>query len=359
MKFVIRAGGVGTRLWPFSRSRKPKQFHALAGSRTMLQEGVDRLRPMAPIEDIYVSTSAELAGLVRQQIPDLAPDRLILEPALRNTGPAVGLECVLLEARHPGCTVASLGSDHYIGKEDEFRRVLGAAGTGAEQFPDYLFTVGVRPTRAEVGYGYIRKGTMLGRAAGEPVYRVAQFTEKPDAERAREYLASGEFLWNSNIFVWKASLVLELLARHEPELHQGLMRIAQGVGTRDEAGVIAREYPALKSIAVDHALLERSSQVAALEADIGWGDIGSWAALTDVLTADEAGNLLSGEVLALDSRGVTAYGPPDKLIALVGVEDLVVVDTEDALLVCRKDQAQRVKEVLERLQAQPRYRRYT
>jgi mannose-1-phosphate guanylyltransferase len=199
----------------------------------------------------------------------------------------------------------------------------------------------------------------LDRVQGEAVYQVEAFTEKPDAERARQYTESGHYLWNANQFVWKAATVLELFARFEPQLHAGLMRIKAAVGTPQEAQVIAEVYPQLQSVAVDNAILERAPQVAALEGDLEWGDIGSWGTLTDVLKADEQGNLFSGQVLALDARGVTAYGPPEKLIALMGVEDLVIVDTPDALLVCRKGQAQRVREVMERLKAEEKYRKYT
>ncbi len=359
MKFVIRAGGLGTRLWPYSRARRPKQFHAMAGGElTMIQDAVARLKPLASPEDIYVSTGADMVPLVRDQLPDLARDHLIVEPALRNTGPAVGLECALLEARYPGCAIASLGSDHYIGKAAEFRRLLEVTATALERHPRYLFALGVAPTRVETGYGYILKGKPLDKVAGEPIHTVEGFTEKPEEEQARAYLESGRYLWNTNMFAWKARTVLDLFARFEPEIHQALMRVMEAAGTSSEEGVIAREYPRLKAIAVDHAILERAGNVATIEADMEWGDIGSWAALTDVLPADGDGNLFAGETLALDVRDVTAYGFKDKLLALVGVEDLVVVDTEDALLVCRKEEAQRVKEVLECLQRRDEFRRY-
>ena len=359
MKFVIRAGGVGTRLWPYSRTAKPKQFHAMAGDRTMIQEAVARIEPIAGPEDIYVSTGVGMEGLVQEQLPQVLPAQLIVEPALRNTGPAVGLECALLEARYPGCTVASLGSDHYIGKAEEFCRLLQVAEDALEAHPEFLFTIGIKPTRVETGYGHIRKGETLWQVANELVYAVEEFTEKPDAARAHAYTKSGQYLWNSNMFVWKAATVLRLFGSFEPEMCKILGRIQDAVGTAAEAEVIEREYPQLQAIAIDNAIIERAEQVATLEGDIEWGDIGSWAALTDVLAADAEGNLLAGEVLALDARQVTAYGQKDKLIALIGVEDLVVVDTEDALLVCHKDAAQRVKEILERLQEEKNRRRYT
>lgn len=346
MKFVIRAGGFGTRLWPYSRTTRPKQFHRMVGERTMLQEAAHRIRPLADVRDLHVSTGSELVALVRNQLPELPETGLIVEPALRNTGPAVGLECVLLESRYPGCTVASLGSDHHIGRPDEFCRLLRAAGDAAEEDPDALFLLGVKPTRVDTGYGYIRKGGVAGRVDGEPVYGVAQFREKPDEPTARRYVESGDYLWNSNMFVWKARTVLALFEQFEPELHRILMRIRAAAGTASERDVIAREYPRMTEVAIDHAIIERAPRVAALEADIDWSDIGSWGALTDVLPVDAEGNLVSGEVLNLNSRDNTAYGVEGKLIALVDVEGLVVVDTPDALLICRRDGAQRVREVV-------------
>ncbi|MFH1568604.1 MAG: sugar phosphate nucleotidyltransferase, partial [Gemmatimonadota bacterium] len=359
MKFVIRAGGVGTRLWPYSRATRPKQFHAMAGAATMLQEAVERLRPLADPGDIYVSTGKAMVELVRQQLPALPPDQLIVEPALRNTGPAVGLECALLEARFPGCTVASLGSDHYIGRPEELVALLRAAAEAADAHPDYLFTIAVQPTRPETGYGYVHKGEVLCRAAGRPVYRALEFTEKPDEERARRYVASGEYLWNTNMFVWRAATMLELFAHFQPATSAVLERIRAAAAGPEWRALVEAEYAGLEAVAIDNAIIERAERVATLEGDLSWGDIGSWAALTDVLPMDESGNLVRGRVLAIDARGVVAYGGRDKLIALVGVEDLVVVDTEDALLVCRRDQAQRVREILERLKADPDLTRYS
>jgi mannose-1-phosphate guanylyltransferase len=359
MKFVIRAGGIGTRLWPYSRKSRPKQFHTMSGSTTMIQSAVERIAAISNREDVYVSTGRQMAHLVHEQLPELSTAQLIVEPALRNTGPAVGLECALLEARYPGCVVASLGSDHYIGKGDVFCRLLQAAEAALEQYPDYLFTLGVKPTRAETGYGYIRRGAVLRELDGVQIYAVDGFREKPDAVVAQQYLDNGDYLWNSNMFVWKAATVLELFARYEPDMYEILQRIGAAAGSVNEAEIIAAEYPKLKAVAIDNAIIERADKVATLAADIDWGDIGSWAALTDVLAIDDAGNLLAGDIAAIDVKNSTVYGRKDKLIALIGVEDLVVVDTEDALLVCRKDDAQRVKEILEYLETDKRYARYT
>lgn len=359
MKFVIRAGGVGTRLWPYSRSHRPKQFHAMAGDRTMLQEAVERIGPIATPDDIFVSTGSEMAWLVREQLPNLPEDHLIIEPALRNTGPAIGLECALMEARFPGCAVASLGSDHFIGMADEFCRLLQVAEETINTHGDQLLVMGAKPTRPETGYGYIRTGSELGEFMGEPVYRVEQFTEKPDEVSARAYLESGRYLWNINMFVWKAATMLDLIARFEPQMYAVLMHIKEAAESNQEAEIIATEYPQLTAGAIDTQVIERTDKVMVLEAVMNWGDIGSWAALADVLPTDEEGNLIAAEALKLDAKNNIVYGPKGKLLALVGVEDLVVVDTEDALLVCSRSQSQRVKEVMEQLKRNAGHERYT
>ena len=346
MKFVIRAGGVGTRLWPLSRKSKPKQFHALTGEHTMLQEAVNRLNSLAKMDDLFVSTSVKLWHIVREQLPELHTENAILEPALRNTGPAVGLECALLEARFPGCTIASLGSDHHIGKPEEFCRLLKVAEDALENSAETLFVLGVKPTRADTGFGYIQKGDVIAKINNEPVYAVESFKEKPDAAAAKAYLESGQYLWNSNMFVWKARTMLDLFSKFEPEMYALLEQIGTAVKEGREADVIAAVYPQMKNIAIDQAIIERALDIVTLQADIDWSDIGAWGALTDVLPVDENGNLLLGNVLSLNAKNTTVYGNKDKVIALVNVENLIVVDTGDALLIVPRDGSQRVKDVV-------------
>lgn len=346
MKFVIRAGGVGTRLWPLSRKSKPKQFHALTGKRTMLQEAVHRLGSLAKTDDLYVSTGVELLHSVREQLPELSAENAIVEPALRNTGPAVGLECALLEARFPGCTIASLGSDHHIGKPEEFCRLLKVAEDALKDRTETLFILGVKPTRIDTGFGYIQKGDVIATINNEPVYAVESFKEKPDTETAKTYLDSGQYLWNSNMFVWKARTILDLFAKFEPEIYARLEQIGTAAKVGREADVIPEVYPKMKNIAIDHAIIERAPDIATIEADIDWSDIGAWGALTDVLPVDDNGNLLQGKVLSLNTKNTTVYGSKDKIIALVDVENLIVVDTGDALLILPRDSSQRVKDVV-------------
>ena len=359
MKIVIRAGGIGARLWPYSRKNRPKPFHAFVGGQSMIQTAVARVASLAGPDDLYVSTGVRTVARVREQLVDLPEDHLFVEPAIRNTGPAVGLECALLEARYPGCTVASLGSDHHVGRPDEFRRLLRVAEAALEEMPETLFTIGVKPTAADTGLGYIQVGDPLGEVLEEPIFEVKGFTEKPDEAQARAYVHSGEYLWNSNMFAWKARTMLDLFSRFEPEIYDILDRIHRAAARGNEAEVIANEYPKMKDIPIDSAILERAQPLATLKADIDWSDIGTWGALGDLLPKDREGNLLSGDVLALDTHDVTAYAPDGKLIALIDVEDLVVIDTSDALLICPRDRTQRVKDVVNRLSRERNRERYT
>ncbi|MBS11340.1 MAG: mannose-1-phosphate guanylyltransferase [Gemmatimonadetes bacterium] len=349
MKFVIRAGGIGSRLWPYSRQSQPKQFHAFEGDMTMLQHAYHRVVTIASGEDRYVSTGAAHDSLVREQLPELGDDHVIIEPALRNTGPAVGLECVLLEHHAPGCTIASLGSDHHIGKPEEFCRLLLAAEEALIEHPDTLILVGVKPWCAETAYGYIQKGGVIHEANDEPIYAVEAFKEKPDVETAQVWFESGNYLWNSNMFVWRADTLLRLFERFEPEIYEGLMTIKASLGTDDADRVLSEVYPTLKEIPVDNAILEKAEKVAVVEADIDWSDIGSWGAMSDVLPTDSDDNLLNGNVISIDAKNTTVYSQTDKLIALVGVDNLAIVETEDALLILPRDESQRVRDLVDKL----------
>lgn len=349
MKIVVRAGGVGSRLWPFSRENKPKQFHSFVGEGSLIQQTVERLKPIVASEDIFVSTHSRHTSLILQQLPDFTWHQLIVEPERRNTAAAVCLESAYIYHLDQDAVIASIGSDHYIGRGDEFCRLLDVAEKAAQQMPDHLFTMGIKPTRVETGYGHIKKGDIITEINGEEVYRVDQFTEKPPYPAAKEYTQSGQYLWNANVFVWKASNILELFRQHEPEMHETLMGIGEKIGTPEGDKLLAIEYPKLKDIAVDYAIIEKAENVAVIGADIGWEDIGSWAGLGEVLEEDDEGNITKGNVLTLDTKNTTIYGDRDKVVAAIGLEDVVIVDTGDALLVCDKSKAQEVREIVDRL----------
>ncbi|HOX36520.1 MAG TPA: mannose-1-phosphate guanylyltransferase [Candidatus Brocadiia bacterium] len=358
MKVVIRAGGVGTRLWPLSRQSKPKQFHAFAGGRTLIQEAYDRVGKFYPSDDIYVSAPESIAGMVREQLPSVPAENLILEPARRDTAAAIGLETAIIARKDPRAVIASLGSDHVIRDADRFINLLKAAETAIETMPDYLFALGVKPTRPETGFGYIETDQVLMKANGEPVYRVTRFTEKPDLESAEGYVRSGHFLWNSNMFIWRADTLLNLFRKFEPEMMSGLREIQSALGSPQGADVLRRVYPTLKRVAVDYAIIEKTDKMAVIPADMGWADIGSWSAIHEVAEPDARGNIAHGREIILDTSNSTIFSNSGRLVAVLGMKDVVVVDTGDTVLVCSKQSCQDVKKLTDALSADGELKRF-
>ncbi|MDA8336266.1 MAG: mannose-1-phosphate guanylyltransferase [Peptococcaceae bacterium] len=317
---VIMAGGTGQRFWPLSRRARPKQFLPLMGDRTMLQATVDRLTGWIPEENIIVVTGQAYLDTVSEQLPRIG--NVLGEPCGRDTAAAVGLAARQLVDRDPAAVMAVLPADHFIADPERFQTVLRAAA-GWAAGGEWLVTMGVPPTRPDTGYGYIRRGEKMD---GD-VYRVERFTEKPDAERAREFLASGRYLWNSGMFVWRADLILRLIARYLPELAAGLAGIGRGEK-------LAEVYPRLPRISIDYGVMERADRVLVLPGDFGWDDVGSWPAL-----CREAGeNVLEAKGVFLETTG-SIIRVPGRVVATLGIRDLVVVDDGDCLLVCAKERA--------------------
>lgn len=355
---VILAGGVGTRLWPRSRQTSPKQFSDVTGSgRTMIQATADRLEGLIPPDRIYVVTGQQYAGLCAEQLPQIPANQILLEPSGRNTAPAIGLAAVHVLQRDPDAIIASLHSDHVMIRPSSFRQALRRAIEAAAQ--DYIVTLGIEPTFPHTGYGYIQRGAPLAQVPpGEPpIYSVRRFLEKPDRATAEAFLSEGGYYWNGGIFVARAALLMQEIARQVPALYAGLQQIGQALQSGDRAALAAATaaaWPALPNISVDHGVMEGARAVATVPLDAGWNDVGSWDALETILAPNADGNrIASGDVLAVDSHNNIIYaGKP--LVALVGVDDLVVVDTGDTLLIGHKDQMQKVKEVVERLRGQGR-----
>lgn len=339
---VILAGGSGTRFWPASRKARPKQYLAIAGERPLLAETRDRLVGLVPDERILVVTSADQAELVRECLPQLPRENVLSEPCARNTAACVALAAFELEARDPGSVHCVLPADHVIRPAESFRRSLGAAITEARR-GGRLVTLGIVPTHPATGYGYIEEGARIAQHDGLPVHEVLRFVEKPELERAREFLASGRFRWNAGIFVWETRAILAAFASHAPSIHGPLSK-------RPIGAELARVYAALPSVPVDRAILEQAGARSVIPVDYTWSDVGSWPSLAEVLAADAAGNVTAGgaQLIAEDARDCVVYGDQG-LVALVGVEDLVVVRAADAVLVCSKDRAQDVRAIVERL----------
>ena len=343
---MILAGGSGTRLWPRSRERMPKQFLDITGSRSMLQEAVDRVEPLIPLERTFVITNREYVSIVQEQLPALPPANVIGELAGRGTAPAIGLGAVALRHVDPDATMIVLTADHLIRKRDEFLSVLGVAVHVAED--GHLVTLGIHPTHAETGYGYIERGGLLRDEGGYGVYRVERFTEKPDLERAEAFVRAGRYSWNSGMFIWKVETILEETRRLMPAMSAHLDEIAESYGTPRAEATLQRVWPEIEKQTIDFGIMERAERVAVIPVDIGWNDVGSWGTLLDLLPGDQDGNILTGNVVAVDTDASLIYSS-GRLIAAIGLREMVVVDTEDATLICPKDRAQDVRQIVDRL----------
>lgn len=351
---VILAGGRGTRFWPRSRTRTPKQLLSIVGRKTMLEQTLERLAPLVPPSRTWIVTNAEQAAAVRRQARRVPAANILAEPAGRNTAAAIGLAVAHIARRAPQALVAVLPADHYIASGARYRRIVRAALEMARRGP-HLVVLGIPPTRPDTGFGYIERGRVAARLHGQPVYAVRRFTEKPPLPLARRYLATGRFDWNAGMFFWSAHTFLAALEGFLPGTHRALARLAATIGTREYPRALRRIYPRLENISVDYAVMEPATRpgsrwrVFVIPARVGWSDIGSWAAVYELLARRPGENVSAGELLALDAAG-NFFWCPGKLVAAVGVRDLVVVETADAVLLCPRDRAQDVGRIVKELE---------
>lgn len=342
---LIMAGGRGERFWPRSRADLPKQFLSLTGDgKTMIQLTVERILPLVDMEDVFIATNEHYRSLIRQQLPQLPEENILCEPVGRNTAPCIGLGAEHIAKKYGDALMMVLPSDHLIKLEDVFRQTLTDACAVAEQ-GENLVTLGITPTYPETGYGYIKfdKNGACGKA-----FSVERFVEKPDLGTAKEYLASGQYLWNSGMFIWKVSSILNNIQRFLPAMYDGLETIGRAIGTDREEAVLKGTFGGLESVSVDYGIMEKAENIYTLAGNFGWDDVGSWLAVERIQPVNECGNAVTGNVVSVNTRNCIIQGT-DKLIATVGLEDMIVVDTEDALLICRKENAGEIKKVLENL----------
>jgi len=341
---VILAGGQGTRFWPMSRVKKPKQFLSMLDTgHTLIQETVKRLKPLVSEENCVIVSSAEHYSLVKEQLPKV---QIISEPRGRNTAPCIGLAALYLLRNNPESVMIALPADHVIKDEEKLVQAF-RQGIEAASSRDVLVTLGVPPTHAHTGYGYIKKGE--GTAGG--LYRVASFHEKPTLENASKYIESGDFYWNSGMFIWRAEVILDAIEQHIPALHASLMRINEAIGSGSEQAVVKEEFEKITPVSIDFGVLEHADNCEVIPAEpFGWSDIGSWDAWAEYFVEKKA-NFIKGQALLIDSEGCIIHSE-HRMTAVLGLNDLVVIDSGDATLVCKRERVQEVKKIVDELRRQ-------
>jgi len=344
MKAVVMAGGQGTRFWPASRESRPKQFLQIVDSGTMLQETVARLEPLLSRNDVYVVCSERYVPLVTSQLDPFPKDQIIVEPIPRSTAACVGLAACYLKRRFPEEMIVVLPADHVIRDVDEFHDTLQAGEELGRE--GWLVTFGIEPSHPATGYGYMLRGESLGKFGGRSAYRVERFTEKPDRSQAQQFLKEENYFWNSGMFLFSVQQILSEINLRMPQLGQTLSEIEQNWG---DPGRVKELFSSLESTSIDFGVMERSERIAMLPSNPGWSDVGNWRALEEIQGADSQGVTSNAPHVNVDSRDCVLYTSGGKLVALVGVEELVVVDTEDALLICARDRTEEVRKVVESL----------
>ncbi len=347
MIVLIMAGGIGTRFWPLSTKETPKQFLHILGQRSMIQQTVDRILPLVDHKDIYIVTNESQTGLVREHLPELPAENIIAEPMGRNTAACIGLSAVLLEEKYENDeTMLVLPADHYIGKPELFRDIISQADAFVKEHKK-LLTFGIEPTYPATGYGYIEFGREI-RKDPIPIFAVKQFKEKPDAKTAEQFVKSGTFAWNSGMFLWRIDSIIEAVKNLMPVLYNSLKEIKDCWNTNKNR--VNRFYSGLESVPVDIGIMEKADDSVVVPINIDWNDIGSWQALDEMKQKDKNSNYFEGNVLDIDAQNTYVYSTDkNKKIALIGIDDLVVVDTKDSLLICKKAKSQEVKQIVERI----------
>ncbi|MEX0593533.1 MAG: mannose-1-phosphate guanylyltransferase [Balneolaceae bacterium] len=346
---VIMAGGTGTRFWPASRVQRPKQFLPLVGGQSLLQLTVDRLKGLSAPERHRLVTGTMYETIAREQLSTSSDRTFILERIGKNTAPCVALSAQLIALEEPDAVMMVLPSDHYIRDVESFQKTLARAVQRADD-SEALLTIGIKANRPETGYGYIETGECLDEHTHPPVYRADRFHEKPDLKTAIQFLESGSFLWNSGMFVWKVSTILKAFEQYQPGMYSKLEAIRNG-DRRQET--IDQFYQEAESLSIDYGIMEHAESIEVLPGDFGWSDLGSWESVRDMANNRIAGlDRMDGPVIAIDSENLFTRAGSGKLIAVVGVSDIAVIDTEDALLICKLDKSQQVKEVVQELQKQ-------
>jgi mannose-1-phosphate guanylyltransferase len=344
---VIMAGGRGSRFWPRSRKKCSKQTLNIIGKNTMIQDTVRRAMPFISSDKILIITNDLLVGQIRSQVPEIPADNVIAEPASRSTAPCIGLAAVILRKRDPDAVMACFAADHLVEDTNRFVADMKFAAKIAVE-NDSLVIFGIPPKRPDTGFGYIHAGEVVAQSDYDPARRVIKFVEKPDRPTVEAFIKDPDYFVNSGMFVWKADTFLREAERHMPEMHAGLERISAALGTPLEIKAIGENFAGFKSLSVDHGIIERSDRVIMVHAGFGWDDIGSWESLYHAWPKDTNGNAGVGRRLSIDTKDCLVFSTK-KLVATIGLEDIIIVETDDALLVCKKDRAQSVSQIIDEL----------
>lgn len=351
LKIALFCGGSGTRMWPMSRKSFPKQFQTLVGAKSLFQQAVERLKKGFPIKDIYIVTTRSQVGLVLQQEPDLPLENVIIEPEMRDTLAAVGYAATVLDKKFNNPIVASLWADHLVKNEDEFVKALKSAYDYADQ-TGKVVSIDVRPTYPNVHLGYIQIGKMIKKLDGHALFEYIRHVEKPDLATAKKFIKGWQYLWHTGYKVWHTGQMLSFYKKFTPKVYKELMKIHNAWGSDKQEEIVRKIYPNLEKVSVDFAVFEKidPSQIVVLSADLGWSDVGAWNILKEELSENSRDNVTQGQVFDIDSVDSLIYETsPNKVTATVGLDGLIVVDTADALLVCKKDRVSDVKKIIEKL----------
>ena len=341
---IIMAGGVGSRFWPRSKKKNPKQLLKIFGDNTMIQDTVDRISGLCPKENILIVTNEKQKNGVAEQLPDIPPGNIIVEPFGRNTAACIGLASIIIQERAPDAVTFVLPADHIINEKEDFLKTLKTAADYAIENPA-LVTIGIHPTRPETGYGYIQIDEDSGK---NNVFKVLTFAEKPNYDTAVNFIKSGDFFWNSGMFIWKTKTILNEIKKHMPDLFEGLMQIKDQMNSPDFINNLSNIYGQLKSVSIDYGIMEKSENVFLVKGKFSWSDVGSWEAVYQLSKKDEEGNVKVGNIytdMVLDSY---IYSP-DNFTAVIGLDNIIVINYKDTLLICRRDKAQDVKNIIDYL----------
>ena len=347
---VIMAGGIGSRFWPRSRQAEPKQYLRVCNDSSLIQNTVERLEGFVPPERCLIVTNKRYMEKTREQLPQIPVENILAEPVSRNTAPCIAYAAARLQSVDPDATMIVLPADHLIRDVEEFHRVLRAAADEAQR-SGALGTIGIKPTHPATGYGYIQYDDSEGAASEDPqAYPVRTFAEKPDPATAERFLDSGDFLWNSGMFIWRADAILEELEEHQPEIHSLFQPVVEAAGTHAEEDAVAHAFQHSPHISIDYGVMEEAEHVFVVPGSFGWNDVGDWQAVYMLSDKDDLGNAIDGNVIVQDSSR-NLVEADDRLVVLVGVHDKVVVDTDDAVLICNRENTQQVKKIVEYLRS--------